>query len=237
MTLIQRFTANTKGRDYIVGDIHGHHTKLLAALERVRFSSDVDRLFCLGDLVDRGPDSAAVLDLLAHSDWMHSVRGNHEQMLIDYHAGQVASGMWALNGGAWGVAMTPAERQPLVDLAESLPLAIELETPAGLVVLVHANLGSANWAPVAAALRDPGSLPDDVLAGLQIALLWDRSRFDDRNETPVSDVLAVCVGHTPVPQRLVLGNTVFMDQGAWLPRNEAQPLELVNALALATVRA
>ncbi|WP_240622171.1 metallophosphoesterase [Achromobacter mucicolens] len=52
---------NTKGRDLAVGDIHGHFGRLDAALAATRFSPEKDRLFAVGDLVDRGPESAEVL--------------------------------------------------------------------------------------------------------------------------------------------------------------------------------
>jgi serine/threonine protein phosphatase 1 len=61
---LQRFARNTQGRDFAVGDIHGCFSKLDAALCQVRFSPVHDRLFAVGDLVDRGPESAQVLEWL-----------------------------------------------------------------------------------------------------------------------------------------------------------------------------
>ncbi|MBP5144082.1 metallophosphoesterase, partial [Pseudomonas chlororaphis] len=74
MNKIQRFEINTAGRDFAVGDIHGHFTKLQAALDAVQFDPTVDRLFSVGDLVDRGPESADVDTWLA-KPWFHAVRG------------------------------------------------------------------------------------------------------------------------------------------------------------------
>ncbi|MCA4078770.1 metallophosphoesterase, partial [Pseudomonas kurunegalensis] len=56
---IKRFAANRAGRDFAVGDIHGHFTRLQAALDSAGFDPAIDRLFSVGDLVDRGPDSLA----------------------------------------------------------------------------------------------------------------------------------------------------------------------------------
>ena len=53
--------ANTKGRDLIAGDIHGHFETLERALETLRFDPTADRLFSIGDLIDRDPRSEAAL--------------------------------------------------------------------------------------------------------------------------------------------------------------------------------
>ena len=52
-----RFAQNTVGRDFAVGDIHGCFTELQRGLEAIGFDPSTDRLFSVGDLVDRGPES------------------------------------------------------------------------------------------------------------------------------------------------------------------------------------
>ena len=64
--MIKRFGRNTLGRDFAVGDIHGCYSRLQAALETVGFCRKSDRLFSIGDLVDRGAESERVHDLLTH---------------------------------------------------------------------------------------------------------------------------------------------------------------------------
>ena len=96
------FEPNTKGTDYCVGDIHGCFDRLLDLLKATNFNEKVDRLFSVGDLCDRGPNSDQVLDWL-EQPWFHSVRGNHEQMLIDANDpyNSEAEGMLFMNGGQW----------------------------------------------------------------------------------------------------------------------------------------
>ena len=65
MSAFRRMTANTRGRDLAVGDIHGHFERLQECLEAVEFDPAVDRLFSVGDLVDRGPASPQALEWLA----------------------------------------------------------------------------------------------------------------------------------------------------------------------------
>ncbi|MFD2437195.1 metallophosphoesterase [Modicisalibacter luteus] len=66
--MIQTHGANKRGHDYLVGDLHGQYALLQTMLSRVGFDQDKDRLFCVGDLVDRGPDSLACLSL-AFEPW------------------------------------------------------------------------------------------------------------------------------------------------------------------------
>lgn len=64
---VLRLPRNERGRDLLVGDVHGQFSGLRAALERVGFNPDAgDRLISVGDLVDRGPESDAAIDWLAY---------------------------------------------------------------------------------------------------------------------------------------------------------------------------
>ena len=75
----QTFTYNIQGRDFAVGDVHGHFSALHEGLETIGFNPNCDRLFALGDLVDRGPESTQVGNWL-EQPWFYSVQGNHEAM-------------------------------------------------------------------------------------------------------------------------------------------------------------
>jgi serine/threonine protein phosphatase 1 len=212
--LVRRFAANPTpaGRDLIVGDVHGCFAKLRAALDAVGFDPDAgDRLFSVGDLVDRGPESADVLWWL-DQPWFAAVAGNHEEMAASFAAGLVPRDLYAANGGAWLIGATAAERLPFADAFAALPVAIELETAAGLVCLVHAECPRPTWADFRDALADGG--PEAEHVGTMAR--WSRHRISTGDATAVPDVLAVVVGHTPVERPVALGNVVFIDTGAWL---------------------
>lgn len=73
---------NRQGRDLVVSDIHGCYDSLMRVLDQAKFDPACgDRLFSVGDLIDRGPRSWDTLKLL-NEPWMHLVRGNHEDMLL-----------------------------------------------------------------------------------------------------------------------------------------------------------
>lgn len=95
---IKHFAINTAGRDFAVGDIHGHFTRLQAALNAAGFDPAVDRLFSVGDLVDRGPESEDVIRWL-NKPWFHPVRGNHDDYVCRYDSCDQEN--WLYNGGAW----------------------------------------------------------------------------------------------------------------------------------------
>ena len=65
---------NERGRDFAVGDVHGHFSRLQEGLDRLGFDPARDRLFSVGDLVDRGPENEAALEWLAQP-WFHAVQG------------------------------------------------------------------------------------------------------------------------------------------------------------------
>jgi serine/threonine protein phosphatase 1 len=75
---------------FAIGDIHGCNTKLVALLARLPVDKENDLLVFLGDYINRGPDSRRVLDTLLHvkATYDHAVflKGNHEQVLLDYAA-------------------------------------------------------------------------------------------------------------------------------------------------------
>src|SRR5512142_2930739 len=70
------------GRVIAIGDIHGCHAEFAELLERLAPARD-DRLILLGDLVNRGPDSIAVIDL-ARACGAIPLLGNHELRLLEY---------------------------------------------------------------------------------------------------------------------------------------------------------
>ena len=71
-----------KPRRLIVGDIHGCADELAELLYRFKFMPGYDALYSVGDVVGKGPKAREALELL-HQFGAKTVRGNHEQHLLD----------------------------------------------------------------------------------------------------------------------------------------------------------
>ena len=68
---------------YLIGDIQGCHTAFTRLLQHLDFSPSRDTLFVLGDLVNRGPDNAAVLrQLMAYGSSARCLLGNHDLHML-----------------------------------------------------------------------------------------------------------------------------------------------------------
>ena len=73
---VRRIPRNREGRDSVVGDVHRCFRTLEPALAEVRFDAGCDRLFGVGDLVDRGSYSAEALVWIERR-FEAVVMGNH----------------------------------------------------------------------------------------------------------------------------------------------------------------
>jgi len=88
-------------RHLAIGDIHGCITALRSLIDFVALEPD-DTIVTLGDYVDRGPDSRAVLDFIIELGKHHhhvALRGNHEIMLLDAREKKSWLHAWLQYGG------------------------------------------------------------------------------------------------------------------------------------------
>lgn len=198
----------SQGRALIIGDIHGCFDVLRAELAAVGYDPARDTLLFLGDLVDRGPQSAEF------ADWLHHPRvmGNHEAMVADAARGELGAIAHRRAGGDWFDAFDGAERAAAARALAAAPLAIELVTPAGRTVgLVHADVAGDDWRDFYRALVTG---PDDRAGEYA---LWSGLRFDRATkgeDVSVSGIDHVFFGHSEVDQPLTRGNCSWIDTGA-----------------------
>lgn len=201
------------GRDFVVGDIHGAFDLLEEGLGALDFDVTQDRLFSVGDLVDRGKYSPMALTFLKQP-WFHAVRGNHEDMILDmYKDGsldvEALSYNVYRNGMEWWLHTSPYFREDMLQQLKNLPLAVEVETRIGEVGLIHAEV------PI-------GMEWDTFIADLEAGeahtiqnALWSRTRAHGRASKGVPGIKRVYSGHTPMFSGVQsLGNCIFLDTGA-----------------------
>ena len=233
----QRFKSNRTGRDFVVGDVHGMFSALETLLRTIRFDPVHDRLFSVGDLVDRGPRSRDALTWLAQP-WFHAVRGNHEDLLLNAHVPMVFLN-WMRNGGAWWNECTTEEQETLRTACRALPITITIETEHGAVGIVHADIPpSLSWAEFQTHIEqnDPHTID---------YALWSRERIRNAHPAPVAGIDRIIAGHTPTSHPVVRANVHFIDTAAAFtqrPNARLTALELtasfepVHAVATAHLR-
>lgn len=224
---LHRHERNHEGRDFVVGDIHGHLQQLEALLAWVNFDRTRDRLFAVGDLIDRGPDSAAALQLV-DAPWFFAVRGNHEQMMLDAHAAGAfasAEALWLSNGGAWSRQLDVGELAAHCQRAARLPLAMTVTIEGGARLgLVHADIGVADWADFVGRL-DETAIKDTAL--------WSRhtlgrlSAGQDASLAHVTGIDVIFHGHTPLAAPLAVANRRWLDTGVFTPDGALTLAELL----------
>jgi serine/threonine protein phosphatase 1 len=93
-------------RTLAIGDIHGCHAALTCLLREVRLEPE-DRVVFLGDYIDRGPASRAVIDTLLElgkTCRAAFLRGNHEVMILEARDDPLKENLWQSYGGLETVA-------------------------------------------------------------------------------------------------------------------------------------
>ena len=211
-TTIKKFPLNEHGRDYVVGDIHGCFELLNSELTRLNFNPTTDRLFAVGDLIDRGPGSENALSWLKQS-WFHSCLGNHEEMILTLSPESAAGQNWYQSyGGDWWLHLAPSARETFRTAFAQLPLAIEVETTKGKVGLVHADIPMGMSWPTFTHLLEMGDLDTRQTA------LWGRNRIKRLITSPVKEIDRVVCGHTVTSTRKIVtkANVWFIETGAFL---------------------
>jgi bis(5'-nucleosyl)-tetraphosphatase (symmetrical) len=127
---------------YAIGDIQGCHAEFCQLLDLIGFSGGNDRLWLVGDLVNRGPESLQVLrEVIALGDAASTVLGNH-----DFHLLTIAAGHRKPHrGDTLDAVLAAPDRETLIDWLARRPLVIR----DGERLLVHAGL-LPQWTPAMA---------------------------------------------------------------------------------------
>lgn len=141
------------GRTFVCGDIHGAFERVQQFLDHVNFDKSSDRLISVGDMVDRGPENEKCLALL-EEPWFFAVKGNHEDLMLNFYNQRPGGEWWVPNGGAWGMAhiaqvgyggdvmIINQQLAKHVMLASKLPLMITVEQNDGSFFhVIHAEFG------------------------------------------------------------------------------------------------
>lgn len=218
----------------MIGDVHGCDALLADLLAKLAAREDVAklRLVFVGDLIDRGPDSAGVLARLWHLVKTPApfaavvcLMGNHERMMLDFLEDPINHGpRWLTHGGdetlrsfgltpdrqhrAKGVAREPlGAASALEGQRDALLAALPFELLPWLAAL------PLFWLEDGLGICHAGADPQRPLDNQpDKALLWGHPAFHHRRRT---DGLWVAHGHTIVPAPFATTGRIAVDTGAY----------------------
>jgi serine/threonine protein phosphatase 1 len=208
-------------RVYAIGDIHGRLDLLEQLL--VRIEEDVGQrspadilVILLGDLIDRGPDSAGVVRrAMAPLEWgrLVTLKGNHEAAMLDALGGDSKMfSIWLRNGGREAVASWGLDLESNADLdADEVRTAVRAVIPAAQIGWLHRqaiSLHIGDYFFVHAGVR-PGVALDKLETR---DALWIRDEFltSDRSHGAI-----IVHGHTPRDEVEERPNRIGIDTGAY----------------------
>ena len=211
---------------YAVGDIHGCDQSLVTLLDQIRedyisiavFYDRLPTLVFLGDYIDKGPDSKAVLDrLIRPIDGFERIvflKGNHEASIIEFIDGVSDGAMWLQHGGLDTLASYGIRPPLLGDTAdvERARLALREEFPRDHSEFLRAlKLGYqlGNYLFVHAGIDPAKSVADQDRRDM----LWIRDEF---LSDPGPFEVRVVHGHTPVEIPEVLPHRINLDTGGFV---------------------
>jgi len=205
-------------------DPHGHFDKLQKALDAVGFDGVLDALILNGDIVDRGPDSAAFEKWIARPG-VHRTVGNHDVAMRDFLDDRVDNGIMKLMGAEWFLKLERPEQRRVASLLEAAPHVITCLSPGGrrigfvhadctkdwqdtISLLDHEMRSRRDWASdftlqsreTIKAVRDP-----DTLAEMGI---------DADSRATVAGIDHVFHGHSRVAAPFTRGNRTWFDTDA-----------------------
>ena len=206
----------------MVGDVHGCFRTLQRALVELRFDPERDRLFGVGDLVNRGPHSAMALDWL-ETRFAAVTLGNHERPLKVWFQAKLLKGR--PRSLPWLREIAPCNYQRWFDVLAAMPLALTIETWHGDVGVIHAEPPHPVWSR-AIELLESGA--DDAT---DIALLGyesDEEQVEARSRA-VEGLRVLVHGHWPVEEVGTNRNRWNLDTGAGHAKLNRLSLLEVNA--------
>ena len=202
---------------YVTSDLHGYP---LAALQKTLQScgfSEHDRLYILGDCIDRGTDGIKILRWAMSQPNVIFIRGNHEAMLLEnrfiFDGDRILTKhelkglrlrthlQWTSNGGQSTIReleqYTAAQIKHLLQYVERAPLCCTVTVNGTVYILTHSGLGNFS--------------PDKPLTDyIEPELIWTRPSLDTEY---FKDGKIVIFGHTPTAfyGSMYSGKPIFTD--------------------------
>lgn len=193
---------------YVIGDLHGCSKTFRKLVTEVIQLQKEDELYCVGDYIDRGPDSKGVVDFILELReeglTVHTLRGNHDQMMMDASRNAESLKDWLRNGGNHTLQSFNVKSYDELDSKyKRFFYETQFYFETGKYILVHAGLNFRN---------------DDPFEDKH-AMMWIRGFTVDEKKLAGRIIVH---GHTPLPWDIIqtqLGQQVIgIDGGCVYPQ-------------------
>ena len=129
---------------YVMSDIHGNLPAYRSIMKQIKLKPE-DKLYVLGDIIDRYPDGIRILRELMQKPNVHMLLGNHEYMMLQalVHNNERMLRIWYRNGGISthnSIKHTRKDvRQEIFNYLTSLPINIDIEVNGIKYKLIHGS--------------------------------------------------------------------------------------------------
>lgn len=209
-------------RLYVIGDVHGRSDlldRIAHMIEKDAAAKPCPDASCifLGDYIDRGPGSNAVLTRLAAKDWPLSFKalcGNHEQMLLRFLNDATYLEAWQRFGGletlySFGIDVNKVKQESAYQDAQDRLVELLPEPVIGFISSAPSSHEVGDYFFCHAGIRPGVALADQR----EEDLLWIRDEFI---ESTAQHEKVIVHGHTPVEEPENKFNRINIDTGAYI---------------------
>lgn len=188
-------------RVFVIGDLDANLTKFEAALTSVNFNPHDDILFSLGDVIDRGNNSVALLKRFKELG-VYMCLGNHEHMLLESLLANDAAyyNLWVENGGRWHTQVTADELRFVCKHLLKCPFSYLVNYKGFEIGLSHTVSKNWDW-----------QAPSTNKAHTTAALLWDRDIVKQKLAIKNKTIDFSVHGHNTTDKPYWLGNSFHID--------------------------
>ena len=228
MTKVKYLEIDEDVNVFVVGDIHGAYSLLMAKLKEIKFNFNSDLLIAVGDLIDRGSENEKCIGLL-NEHWFTSIKGNHEDFcykgMMDDHIKFYHR--MRNNGGEWFYNLPEDLMEHIGRRLNQLPILLEVKYKGKKFGFVHADVPVEDWELLKEMVINDDTQIDSERSVID-ACLWSR-RVVEMDSVTIAQVDNVFLGHTVLPEIKQVGNCTFLDTGGVFKKyDNGYDLSIVN---------
>jgi serine/threonine protein phosphatase 1 len=187
--------------------VHGSIKSLEYQLKRQNYNKETDRLFFVGDLINKGKHSNEVINFVIEHNG-HSVLGNHENYLRYAYENNINNAM--LN---WFYRLQNEQQNKIIQFIKNMPLGITIDTNDGLIGIVHADVPFKDFEIFKHAEVDERLIFTalESRAGHDAYEFFENWHYNKTEDNIIQGVDLVVSGHTPERKIRIHGNRAFID--------------------------